>query len=460
PAAAGEGRVRAPEQETPGIQVEGSLPRPQADHGLASDALDAAAKAIAGAPSVLFAVCTGHWLRGRAAQLGAAVANLALASGKIAGEGNGIVFLPEKNNSMGSMEVGLLADRKAGFEPAAEAGLTMDQMLTEDGGIQALYVIGENIYDRVPDVPALIVQDILMSETASRADVLFPANTYAERQGTFTNFEGRVQWFNRAIPPIGQSRPDWLITAELARRVAEKLGKDPGAFSYRSVVDVTKELEKAVDREIPPAPSVVPGHGNPVGNQLHAAIRLTQSVRAPETPLGPQGDSRFNVSPGGNGEQASETGVTYRYQPVEAVTPPATTADHPLILITAPHRWINGSTSRYADGLIGLYPNASVDINPADAAELGVEQSDAVRIESANGGVLMRAQVNRDMPRGVAMVPGYVQPPFVISEGQVVNRLFGSTAGAVAVRIERREAKELGFAGFNERVPVAAGSAS
>ena len=115
-----------------------------------------------------------------------------------------------------------------------------------------------------------------MSDTAKRADVLFPASSYAERQGTFTNFEGQAQWFNRAIPPAGQSRPDWMITAELARRVAEKLGKDGKAFEYGSVTDLTREFEQAIGREVPPAPIVRPGLGNPVGNQLHEAIAVAQ----------------------------------------------------------------------------------------------------------------------------------------------------------------------------------------
>jgi formate dehydrogenase alpha subunit len=435
--------------------VEESLPSAPATHGLPNEVIEAAAKAIAEAQSALFAVCTGHWLRGRAAAVGGAVANLALASGKIAGEGTGIVFLPEKNNSMGAMEAGLLADCKPGLQPVSEPGLTMDQMLDEESPIQALYVVGENIYDRLPNVPALIVQDIFMSDAAKRADVVLPASSYVERQGTFTNFEGRVQWFNRAIPPLGQSRADWLITAELGKRVAEKLGKSATACNYRTVVDVTRELEKVIDREIPPAPFALPEFGNPVGNQLHIAIAQAQTLRAPDTPLGPQGDSRFNVRPSAGGQQAEEAAAkTYRYQPVEAIPTASTSKDFPLTLITGPQRWISGTTSRYADGLIGLYPNASLELSPFDAAELGIETNDAVRVDSANGGVLLRAQVSRDMPKGVALLPGYVRPAFLVSEGEALARLFGTASGAIPIKVQKREARELGFDGFNERAPV------
>jgi hypothetical protein len=69
--------------------------------------------------------------------------------------------------------------------------------------------------------------------------------------------------------------------------------------------------------------------------------------------------------------------------------------------------------------------------------------------------VLLKVEVSRDMPRGVAMLPGYVQPAFVVGEGEAVNRLFGAASGAVPIKIEKREERELGFAGFNERVTVA-----
>jgi predicted molibdopterin-dependent oxidoreductase YjgC len=400
----------------------------------------------------LFAVCTGHWLRGRAAAVGSALANLALASGKVAGEGSGVVFLPEKNNSMGSMEAGLLADCLPGLKPATESGLTIDQMLAGDGGVQAAYVVGENIYDRLPNVQALIVQDILMSETAKRADVLFPAASYVERQGTFTNFEGTIQWFNRAIPPVGQSRPDWQITTELAKRVAQKLDKDAKSFEYRTVSDVTREFEQAIGREVPPAPILMPGMGNPAGHHLAEAIASAQEASAPETPLGPQGDSRFATSPD---SRLPTPDSRLTYQPVESTPAVTANADYPLLLMTGPQRWINGSTSRYADGLLGLYPDAKLELSPGDAAQLGLQDGDDVHVASANGGVLMKLEVSLNMPRGVAMIPGYVQSAFDAGVGEAVSRLFGAATGAVPVKVEKREERELGFAGFNDRVAIA-----
>jgi predicted molibdopterin-dependent oxidoreductase YjgC len=434
------------------LNPEGTLPPAQTTHGLPDEAVAAAAKAIAAAKTALFVVCTGHWLRGRAAAVGGALANLALASGKVSGEGSGIVFLPEKNNSMGTMEAGLLADCLPGLKPAPEPGLSIDQMA---GAVEAAYVVGENV--DIGNVQALIVQDILMSDTAKRADVLFPASSYVERQGTFTNFEGTIQWFNRAIPPVGQARADWQITAELAKRVAQKLGKDAKSFEYRTVADVTREFEQAIGREVPPAPILPSGMGNPAGHHLAEAIATAQEISAPETPLGPQGDSRFagGSQPASPSPEGEEQASAYHYQPVEPQAAVTTTADYPLLLMTGPQRWVSGSTSRYADGLLGLYPDAKLELSPADATPLGLQDGDEVHVASANGGVLLKLEVSLNMPRGVAMVPGYVQSASAASEGEVAVRLFGDAVGAVPVKVEKREERELGFAGFNERVAVA-----
>jgi anaerobic selenocysteine-containing dehydrogenase len=93
-------------------------------------------------------------------------------------------------------------------------------------------------------------------------------------------------------------------------------------------------------------------------------------------------------------------------------------------------------------------------MSPTDAAQLGLKDGDDVHVASASGGVLMQLEVSLNMPRGVTMIPGYVQPAFVISEGEAIPQLFGTSTGAVPVRVEKREEREMGFAGFNERVAI------
>ncbi|MDE3077922.1 MAG: molybdopterin-dependent oxidoreductase, partial [Chloroflexota bacterium] len=342
------------ETPPPAPIVEGTLPAALPGHGLPEEAVQQAAEVLAGAKTALFALCTGHWLRGRAEDVGAALANLAIASGKVSGPGNGVIFLPEKNNSMGVIDCGLLADSLPGRRPAAEPGLTLDQMLDQANGLQALYVVGQNIDERLPDLPLLMVQDIIMSETAKRADVVFPACSYAERQGTFTNFEDRAQWFNRAIPPAGQSRPDWQIVSELARRVAQKLGKDPAPFSYNSAPQITQELEqKSAHESAGHPPRTVTPSANPVLPPLSTAIHEARRITAPRTPSVPLGDSRF-LAQAPAGQEAPTEPLQVRYQPVDAAPAVAPTGEYPLVLVAAPQRWVSGATSRCAAGLLGL----------------------------------------------------------------------------------------------------------
>src|SRR3989442_7456375 len=106
-----------------------------------------------------------------------------------------------------------------------------------DGATRALYVVGENPLLSEPDLhhaekaieqlDVLVVQDLFMHETAERAHVFLPAAAFAEKEGTFTNSERRVQRVRQALPPPGEARPDWWIACELAQRVARRPGVDP-----------------------------------------------------------------------------------------------------------------------------------------------------------------------------------------------------------------------------------------
>jgi len=437
--------------------VEGTLPPAGTGHGLSEAAILQAAEALNGAQTVLFALCSGHWLRGRAGNVAAALANLAIARGRLSGLGNGLVFLPEKNNSMGSIDAGLLTDMLPGRRPAPRSGLAFGDLLRGDQGLEALYVVGENLDDTLPEVPFLIVQDILLSETVRRADVVFPASSYAERQGTFTNFEDRAQWFNRAIPPVGQSRPDWQITAELGRRVGQKLGHDTASFAYTSAAQVTREFE-AVSGHVPAGapPATVSPSANAVLPVLATAIHQARAATAPPSKPTAPGDSRFTGQVIGGLEAPEREGAaTLRYQPVQAAPAVATDAEHPLLLVAAPQRWVSGSTSRFAAGLLGLYPEALIVLGTEDADRLGLAEGDAVRVTSAAGGVLMRVEVDTGVPGGLVLVPGYAQPGLAVSEGAAAPRVLGDGSGPVAVGIEKRDARTLGFAGFNAEPALA-----
>ena len=198
--------------------------------------------------------------------------NLALLSGQIGGFGQGISPLRGQNNVQGCSDAGCLPDVMPGYEqvsdPAVNArwsagwgtdlttepGLTSTAMIDEmlEGRLRTLYVVGENpllsdpylahARDAFTRLDFLVVQDIFMHETAEIADVVLPALSFAEKQGTFTNSERRVQRVRPIIPGPGEARDDWQITEEIARRVLARLERPLGGFEHDSSADVFDEM--------------------------------------------------------------------------------------------------------------------------------------------------------------------------------------------------------------------------
>lgn len=175
-----------------------------------------------------------------------AVALLA-ATGKAGKENSGLVALWPHNNTQGANDMGILPDFGPGYELGGEAGATIDQMLRGDAGLRAAYVMGA---DPARDYPMsratlqrldfLIVQDLFMTETAQMAHVVLPAAAFAEREGTFTNMERRVQRFAEGLQAPGEARPDWWVIAQLADRF------DADWPTYVSGEDIANELIKQV----------------------------------------------------------------------------------------------------------------------------------------------------------------------------------------------------------------------
>src|SRR6185503_17282176 len=144
--------------------------------------------------------------------------------------------------------------RAWGMRPPAEPGLVVTEMVEGclDGRVRAMYVVGENPLRSEPDLhhaekalgqlDCLVVQDLFMHETAQRAHVFLPAAAFAEKDGTFTNSERRVQRIRQAVAPPGRARADWWITSELARRVAARLGVSVSGFDYTSPSEIFDEM--------------------------------------------------------------------------------------------------------------------------------------------------------------------------------------------------------------------------
>lgn len=153
--------------------------------------------------------------------------------------GNDFLIQPEKApNRRGAEEMGIspgedCRDREGMFKEAA------------GGKIKAFLIIGSNpaketgAREALAKVEFLVVQDLFLTDTAKQADVVLPAASYAEKEGSFTNFRGRVQWLNRALRPRGEARPDWKIICELANRMG-------GDFSYPGAQEILKEIAEKI----------------------------------------------------------------------------------------------------------------------------------------------------------------------------------------------------------------------
>ncbi|HEX8683083.1 MAG TPA: NADH-quinone oxidoreductase subunit NuoG [Ardenticatenaceae bacterium] len=216
--------------------------------GLEQATLDGIVSAITGAEQLVIMVGREGLANAgaNAPVLVDALVALLVATGKAGQPDSGLVALWPHNNSQGAVDMGVLPHLAAGYEPVASPGATMDEMLNGAAPLRAAYVMAS---DPVRDYPSsrpilqqtfLVVQDLFLTETALMADVVLPASAYAEREGTFTNMERRVQRFQAGLEPIGQSLPDWKIISLLAEQFNAEWPE------YFVAADVAQEIAKKV----------------------------------------------------------------------------------------------------------------------------------------------------------------------------------------------------------------------
>ncbi|MDP2857731.1 MAG: formate dehydrogenase subunit alpha, partial [Bacillota bacterium] len=356
------------------------------------------------------------------------IANLALLCGQIGRESTGVNPLRGQNNVQGACDMGALPTFYTGyqrlddeaarrkFEQAwgctldATPGLTVVEMMhgAAAGRIKAMYIMGENPMMSDPDInhveealnalDFLVVQDIFLTETAHLADVVLPAAAFAEKEGTFTNTERRVQWINRAVAPPGQAKADWEIICSLARKMG-------ASFCYDGVSSITAEIARLT----PIYGGIVPSRL--VGSDMVPGSRPVGSSAAPGSTLAGSG-----VGPGLQWPcpNASHPGTPVlhegrfsrglgRFSAVE-YRPPAEEPDrdYPFIFTTGRnlYHYHTGSMTRRSRGLHAIRPEAYVEIHPDTALALGIEDGSWVRLRSRRGTVRVKAQVtSRTGPR-------------------------------------------------------------
>ena len=344
--------------------------------------------------------------------------NLALVAGQLGRPGTGVSPLRGQNNVQGCGDSGCVPDSMPGdqgmdpeviarFESAwggvplpRRPGMVVTAMADEmiAGRLRAMYVTGENPLLSEPDLSHaekafkaldfLVVQDIFMNETAEIADVVLPATSFAEKDGTFTNSERRVQRVRTAVEPVGASRADWEIVCDLAVRVARRRGLDvAGQFSYSHPSEIWDEMA-----------SLVPKLSGISYGRLEREGGLQWPCPAPDHP-----GTRYlygeDFPHGGRAKFfAFEQGPAAEEMPSRRF---------PLILNTGRilYHWHGGTITRRAPALLARAPELTLSMNEADGERYGVAEGDWALVESRRGS--LRAQVVFDgkMAEGQVFVP-------------------------------------------------------
>jgi formate dehydrogenase major subunit len=334
--------------------------------------------------------------------------NLALLCGQLGKESSGVNPLRGQNNVQGSCDMGALPGDLPGYQKVANPeviakfekawgvklstnpGLTVTEIVDRagKGEIKVLYIMGENPMVSDPDLnhvkealehtEFLVVQDIFLTETAELADVVLPAASFAEKDGTFTNTERRVQMVRKAIDPPGQAKADWVILMELMDRLGY-------SKTYRSAAEIMDE-----------AASVTPQYGG----ISHARLEKVGGLQWP-CPTADHPGTKFLHK----GAFSRGKGL---FKPAE-YTPAAELPDreYPFILTTGrilEHYHTKTMTGK-VDGLNNLFPCSFIEIHPAAAAKLKIADGQKVTITSRRGEVVAKAKVTDKVEEDVVFMP-------------------------------------------------------
>ena len=352
--------------------------------GVEAEVLRTAARQLAAAKKSAILLAYGLPYTAYSRELGIAAANLAILLGIPGRDGSGLYLCGEKANSQGAIDLGIV--------PQA-GGLGAQAMLeaAANGKLGALYVVGEDLLTSYPDrgkvekaldkVSFLVVQDIFLSPTASKAHVVLPAASFAEKDGTYTNAERRIQRVRPGIPLPGQAKTDGAIIAALV----EKLG---GNLAFTGPAAVFAEIARTV-----PAYAGVNFNG-----------------------IGPQG-----VVWGGEILAPPRR----RLQPVGGAKP----VDGAFQLLTGSALYHSGTVSTRAQGPQAAMTEAYVEFGREDAKILGLKDDDLVKITGNGVELQLKAKVGNRLPQGVLFAPYH-------HAAAGINRLYKGEA-AVAVTVSK-----------------------
>lgn len=346
-----------------------------------------------------------------------ACSNLQMMLGNVGIAGGGVNPLRGQNNVQGACDMGGLPNVYTGYQYVTDAasrrkfeeawgvplpghvGLTITEMVdgVAAGRVRGLYVIGENPMTSDPDLnhvreallksEFMVIQEIFFSETAHYGDVVLPAASFAEKEGTFTNTERRIQRVRKAVSPPGEAQTDSWIVTELARRMLALGAAAPSAaapharWEHGSAAAIMAEIN-----------ALTPIYAGVTYERLNAGEQLlwpVHSVDHPGTPV-----LHTTTFSRGRGRFVAADHMPPAEQP---------DAEYPLILTTGRvlYHWHGAEMTRRARGLRAVYPEALIEISPQDARHAGITDGEPVRLASRRGEIVAAAQVTPRVGAGV-----------------------------------------------------------
>ncbi|EKQ51606.1 MAG: formate dehydrogenase, alpha subunit, archaeal-type [Methanobacterium sp. Maddingley MBC34] len=338
--------------------------------------------------------------------------NIAMLTGNIGRPGTGVNPLRGQNNVQGACDMGALPVVYPGYQAvineelgtkmqtswgcgdlSCAPGLTVVEMMhaAHDGDIKGMYIMGENPMISDPDqqhveaalnnLDFLVVQDIFLTETAALADVVLPAYSWAEKDGTFTSTERRVQYIRKAVEGPGETRDDWEIISDIATRMGSEL------FKFNSAHEIFEEVRY-----------VTPQYAGMNQERLSKPEALHWPCPDEEHPGTPILHAEKFATPDGLGV----------FKAIE-FKPPAENPDdeYPFILTTGRvlFHWHTGSMTRRSTTLDREVPTGFVEINPEDAAKLGIKNKEMVKVKTRRGEIEVPAKVTSDIIQGTVFIP-------------------------------------------------------
>ncbi len=340
-------------------------------------------------------------------------ANLQMLCGNLGKRATGVNPLRGQQNVQGSCDMGALPNGFSGYQPVIDlpnrekmakawnipvaemddkVGITVVEMLNSahDGKLKGLYIMGENPMMSDPDTnhvlaslkkTFLVVQDIFPTPTTAVADVVLPAACFAEKDGTFTSTERRVQMVRKAVEPVGNAKPDW----EIIGMIAKEMGYN--GLSYKNVREIMDEVNK-----------VTPSYAGITWDRL-----LTKED-------GLQWPCKDPTHPGtkflhADGKFTRGKGHFYAIPHKDPAEMPD--KDYPFILTTGRILWQyhTGTMSRRSPTLNARAPEAYVEMNIEDTKKLGLADGEKVKVKSRRGEIEIKVKVTHRVSKGLIFIP-------------------------------------------------------